>query len=130
WVAPLNQVRYWIQVVDTSGCVAEDNLLVRLVTDVPIFLGNAFSPNGDGTNDVFYIFADDGVEEVETFRIFDRWGNKVFQADRFAPNNPDYGWDGNFQGQALNPAVFVWWAEIRLKNGESLILKGDVMLIR
>ena len=69
------------------------------------------------------------VKQVNTFQIYDRWGELVFSAKNFLPNNPAFGWGGRLNGQQLNPAVFVYFAEIEFIDGSSEIFKGDVTLI-
>ncbi|HQU60334.1 MAG TPA: gliding motility-associated C-terminal domain-containing protein, partial [Saprospiraceae bacterium] len=96
-----------------------------------IFIPNAFSPNGDGANDVFLIFARSGsVAQVRSFYIFNRWGEQVFQAFGFPPNDPRYGWDGIFRGEPMNPAVFSYFAEIEFVDGSVELFKGDVQLVK
>ncbi|MEM6395780.1 MAG: PKD domain-containing protein [Bacteroidota bacterium] len=120
-----------LTVVDELGCRATDNLLVVVRKDRPIFVPNAISPNGDNFNDEFIIYADDTqVEEIESFLIFNRWGETVFENYGFQPNDPAQGWDGTHRGEPLNPAVFVYQALVRFTDGERILYKGDVTLLR
>ena len=66
------------------------------------------SPNNDGINDVFMIFGGPDVVQVNTFKVFDRWGETVFEQNNFQPNDPpDFAWEGTFRNsQALNTSVF------------------------
>jgi gliding motility-associated-like protein len=99
--------------------------------EVNIYVPNAFSPNGDGTNDVFMIFAGgNSIQTIRSFLVFDRWGETVYQYYDFEPNNPVYGWDGNHRETPMNSAVFVWFAEVELIDGSVELLKGDVSLVR
>ncbi|HFA50174.1 MAG TPA: gliding motility-associated C-terminal domain-containing protein [Bacteroidetes bacterium] len=96
-----------------------------------IYVPNAFSPNGDGINDIFQIYAGgNGIAKVNSFRIFSRWGESVFEYFDFQPNDPQFGWDGKHKGQEMNPAVFAWFAEVELIDGDVRLLKGDVTLLR
>ena len=81
-------------------------------------------------NDVFTIYGSTDVQRVERLLVFDRWGELVYEATDFAPNDLSNGWDGSFKGKNLNPAVFVYYAEITLVNGDIVTRKGDVTLIR
>lgn len=77
------------------------------------------------------IFADgDQIVQVNVFQIFDRWGEMVFQARNFQPNDPAYGWNGRLQGRLMDPAVFAYYAEIQMIDGRVLLYKGDVTLVR
>jgi large repetitive protein len=70
------------------------------------------------------------IRTIRNMTVFDRWGSKVFQAQNIAPNDEEAGWNGNFRGQALNPAVFVYYIEVEFLDGEIVIVKGDVTLVR
>ena len=132
-VKPFTTTVYEIQVTDDRGCRASDLLTVFVSKERPIYIPNAFSPNGDGLNDIFQIYAKHGiVKEVKKFIVFDRWGEVVFERTNFQPNNQtdvDNGWDGFFKGDALNPAVFVYYAEIEFEDGWVELYKGDVTLV-
>ncbi|RMF32633.1 MAG: gliding motility-associated C-terminal domain-containing protein [Bacteroidetes bacterium] len=96
-----------------------------------MYIPNAFSPDGDGINDLFYIFAREGsVREIKTFLVFSRWGETVWEYHNFQPNDPAAGWDGTHRGQLMNPAVFVYFAEIEMIDGSIRLFEGDVTLIR
>lgn len=119
---------YKVQVIDENGCTAEDEVNVFVKKVRKIFIPNTFSPDGDGINDIFYINAGEGIAEITKMQIFDRWGSCVFNQERFQPNDPAYGWSGKSRNETLNTSVFVYWAEIKFTDGESIIYKGDVTL--
>lgn len=129
-VAPVETTTYRIHVVDTNGCAAMDKITVRVEQERPFFVPTAFSPNGDGINDRLFLYAGPEVAKVLHFRIFDRWGNLVFYEKDFDPNTPQFGWDGNFEGQPMNPAVFVWVAEMEFVDGARRAFNGDLSLLR
>ncbi len=130
-VTPFDASLYTITVVDSNGCKATDKILILVKKERPVFIPNTFSPNGDGLNDVFYINARDGfIEEILYFQVYDRWGNKIFEKEKFQPNDPAYGWDGSYRNKKVNSAVFVYWALIKFKDGESFLYKGDVTVQR
>jgi hypothetical protein len=62
--------------------------------------------------------------------VHDRWGELVFQNTDFQPNDQAAGWAGDFRGEIVAPAVFVWYATVELINGETIVLKGDVTVVR
>ncbi len=130
-VGPVEMTTYAAYVTDVNGCVARDNVTIIVREDARVYIPNAFSPNNDGANDQFMIFAGNDVVRINYLRIFDRWGTMVFQQnDPFAPNDPAFGWDGRHKGRYLDPNVFVYVTEIELINGEVKVYKGDVNLIR
>jgi len=70
------------------------------------------------------------VERINTFQIYNRWGETVFEIYDSMPNNPNQGWDGSFRGDVMNSAVFTWYAEIEFVDGSVELFKGDVTLLR
>ena len=117
-------------VTNENACTGEDEIRITVNNDLPVYLANAFSPNGDGENDVFYIQANSAITEVESFLIFDRWGDKIFERNNFSPNDPSFGWDGKHNGQLLSQAVFVYVAVVKLASGETEQVAGEVVLVR
>jgi gliding motility-associated-like protein len=116
--------------VDTNGCMAQAALFLESIADPEVYIPNVFSPNGDGINDRFTVFGNPDVDFIEEMQIFDRWGNQVFIATEFPPNEEYYGWDGTFRHEPMNPAVFVYWARVRFADGKTGSFKGDVTLVR
>ena len=128
---PIQQTSYNVTVTSKDGCSATASTLLVVRKDLNIYVPNAFSPNNDGINEKLMIYTGgNGIEQVNSFKIFSRWGESVFQYFDFPPNDPQYGWDGKHKGDVMNPGVFVWFAEVELIDGTKKILKGDVHLIR
>ncbi|MFN0174275.1 MAG: choice-of-anchor L domain-containing protein [Saprospiraceae bacterium] len=129
---PLKTTEYTVTIISTDGCQSTDRVLIRVDNTPHIYIPNAFSPwNEDGVNDVFLIFADgDQIQQVDKFQIFDRWGDMVFTDQNFQPNDPAHGWNGRHREKLMTPAVFVYYAEIRLIDGRVLLFKGDVTLVQ
>ncbi len=132
---PFVPTEYTVTIISNDGCEASARVLVRVDTDPHIYIPNAFSPwdtDGDGgDNDIVYISADQlQVTNIHLFRIYDRWGEMVFEDHDFLPNDPKHGWDGNSRGKLMSPAVFVYVAEIDLIDGRRILFKGDVTLVR
>jgi gliding motility-associated-like protein len=94
-----------------------------------VFIPNAFSPDGDGVNDVFYVMGT-GVKIVKSFMIFNRWGELLFQKENFVPNNPSFGWDGTIRGQKSPPDVFVYICNVLCENDIPYSYKGNVAIIK
>ena len=125
-----NSQKFTVTVEDVNTCKASDKVFIQVKKDQPVFIPNSFSPNGDGINDVFFINTGDGVEEISYFQIYDRWGEKLFDKKSFQPNDPAYGWNGKFKAKIVNSGVYVYWALIKFKDGESVLYKGDINLLR
>ncbi len=127
---PLDDIVYTISVMDANGCTAEGELAVFVEKVVQVYVPSAFSPNNDGINDELTIFAGQQVEKIKSFKVFSRWGELVHELYNFDPNDLQLGWKGDFKGEELDPAVFVWYAEIVFKDGQTQLFKGGVNLIR
>jgi gliding motility-associated-like protein len=130
-VTPLLTTTYNVEVTNVNGCL--DNARVQFLVDrrPQVYIPNIFSPNGDGDNDIFMIFANtDGVKEIRSFLVFSRWGETVYEYYNFLPNDPAYGWNGNHRGEPMNPAVFAYFAEIEMIDGSVVLYEGDVTLVR
>ncbi|MEQ1746991.1 MAG: gliding motility-associated C-terminal domain-containing protein, partial [Saprospiraceae bacterium] len=127
---PFTTTEYTVRVVNKEGCEDRASIFVR-VDDPRLWAPNAISPNNDdGENDVFLIFAaPNTVSKIKSLQIYDRWGNQVFYKENVEPNNQKHGWNGRFRGQPMNPAVFVWWAEVELVSGQRFLMKGDVTIV-
>ena len=119
---------YQLQVSTIEGCVATDAVNVDLES-VALDVPNAFSPDNDGKNDVFYIHGRSDYH-INNFRIFDRWGNLMHQVNSGTTNAEDFGWNGSCQGKPMDAGVYVWYAEITYKDGTIEKRQGDVFLRR
>jgi len=128
-VGPFETTAYQVMVADTNGCQAIDRVTVFVAKNRDVFIPNVFSPNNDGFNDVLMIFGGREVARIKSFMVFNRWGESVFEAYNFQPNDPFFGWNGFFRGQLCNSAVFVYMAEIEFIDGEVLLFKGDAALM-
>jgi gliding motility-associated-like protein len=91
-------------------------------------LPTAFSPNGDGSNDHFYVRG--GAIESSSLKIFNRWGQLVFESENAPPNNPAYGWNGNFKGKEQEMEVYGWVLNVTFIDGTTAQRKGNVTLLR
>jgi len=137
----LEQGTYTVTVTDANGCttiIETEIVLNGLSTALPdslcegraicssgsIFVPTAFSPNGIGPNDLHCVKGGDCIKSM-AFGIYDRWGNKVFES-----TNPKTCWDGTFNGQALDPAVFVYHLSASLTSGETVERQGNITLVR
>ena len=129
-VQPFETTTYLASIVDENGCKASDQITVFVDNPQEVYIPNAFSPNNDGINDIFMIFAGDDVKVVRSFLVFNRWGETVFDFYNIPPNDPAFGWDGKYRGGEHNAAVFAYMAEIEFVNGDVVIFKGDVSLIK
>lgn len=129
WLLPLFSGNFYLNVSTGQNC--QDEALIQIEVEKPrrIYIPNAFSPNGDGINDVFYIMGN-GFAQVEQLIIADRWGNVVFETNGCSINDSNCSWDGSFNGQMLNPGVFIYTAQIEFLDGATQQYTGLINLIR
>ena len=121
---------YTITVVDENGCTASDAVRVFLNKERGIYMPSAFSPNGDGNNDRLFVQGGEEVAKVRFFEVYSRWGEAVFFVSNAPPNDPAYGWDGSLDGERMNSGVFAWQAEVEFVDGERVVFKVEVLLLR
>jgi gliding motility-associated-like protein len=127
---PLNDITYTVNVVSPFGCTAADSLHIRVRCDgTQLWMPNTFTPNADGENDFFYPHGK-GITQVTRFRIYDRWGELLYDRTNMPVNDRTYGWNGTYKSQVLKPDVYVYIIDATCTNGEPLQIKGDISLIR
>lgn len=119
---PLQNTTYYVTVVTDYGCSAEQTITVD-ITCGQVFIPEAFSPNGDGQNDVLYVRGD--CIETMQFEVFDRWGNRVFKT-----TDKNIGWDGRYRGEAMNTGSYVYYLKATMYDGTTQAKKGTVTLVR
>ncbi|WP_207493248.1 gliding motility-associated C-terminal domain-containing protein [Aridibaculum aurantiacum] len=120
-----------LTVENIYGCSSSDTVSykVKCEESAQVYIPNAFSPDGDGLNDVFMIRGK-GLSTVKFFRVFNRWGQLVFERSNFNANDPRSGWDGKINGVPANPDVYVYTAEMTCAAGDTFVRKGNVTLVR
>jgi gliding motility-associated-like protein len=128
--SPKQTVTYTCIASNGGGCIARDEVTVRVICkNTNVFIPNTFSPNGDGMNDLFYPRGT-GLFTVKTFRIFNRWGQLVFERYNVLPNNAAHGWNGTYNSKQMQSDVYVYMMEILCENGSIIPVKGNVTLLR
>ncbi|MBI5856230.1 MAG: PKD domain-containing protein [Sphingobacteriales bacterium] len=126
---PKFKTLYQVYFTDSNGCSNTGSILVNVFcNNVNLFIPNTFSPNGDGSNDIFYPRGK-GLERIKLLRIFNRWGEVVFERKDFQVNNPLFGWDGTYKGKKQQADVYVYQAEVFCENGQIITLNGNIALI-
>jgi len=121
---------YTIEVRSDSGCIAKDtiNILVECKY-ANLLMPSAFTPNRDLKNDVYYPLAR-GISTIKRFAIFNRYGQLIFEAKNFKPNDAAWGWDGKFKGQDQSTDAYVYFLEAVCDVGGTIIKKDSFILLR
>ncbi len=130
YASPINDYNYSLSIYTLEGCLIKASVALRVEKNYSIYIPNAFSPNSDGINDYFTVYAGGAVEEVQSLHLYDRWGEKVFFKESFPHNVNEEGWNGTFRNENIQAGVYVYYAEILLRTGEVIYEKGDFTLIR
>jgi hypothetical protein len=130
WCRPSASQLYSIYLRDVLGCEASDDLLVKVDKSNRVYIPNIIYPQSTAFNNVITIWGGGEVSSIRYMRIFDRWGDMVFENRNFLPGDLESGWNGTVAGKFVDPAVFVYVVEVEYINGETEIFKGDVTVIR
>ena len=131
---PVNQKTYpssgtYQEVYQTqNGCDSIHLLLLSINKDVSIYYPNIIHPGG--LNSYFTIYVYGASATIKTLSIYDRWGERIWQKQNFPPNELQQGWDGKYKDQDVMPGVYVWHAELLLRDGSVIMEKGDVTVMR
>lgn len=129
-IQPKGEGTYTLTVKNEGGCINTANITVNVLCKYEnLFIPNTFSPNNDGMNDVFYPRGK-GLLNIKAFRIFNRWGQIVYERTNLQANDPAVGWDGRYNNQLQMPDVYVFVIDVMCDNGIVLSRKGNVTLLR
>jgi gliding motility-associated-like protein len=123
-VAVAASITYTVVASTPEGCQGADSITLKVFSYADIFVPNAFTPNGDGHNDIIKAIPA-GIREFKYFAVFSRWGQQVFQT-----TNPEKGWDGTINGRLQSPGTYIWTALGIDYHGNIVQRKGLLILIR
>ncbi len=127
---PQYTTKYKVEVEDKYGCRNSGNITIIVVCGKEnVFIPNTFSPNGDGRNEVFYAKGT-GLFRIKSMRVFNRWGEIVFEKKEVPANDPSAGWNGTFKGKPASPDVYIYTMEILCENNTIIPVQGNVTLLR
>ena len=123
---PAQTTIYTLNVADSLGCSTAGDVTITVFYPNKIIIPNAFSPNGNGINDVFRVFGYN-ITEIE-LRIRDRWGKEVF---KMTGNDLSQGWDGTYpDGQEAEIGAYAYYVQVRFLDNNEELFKGNVTLVR
>ena len=127
---PEQSFLYELSAIDSEGCEVNDDVWVFVDKRVGVYIPNAFSPNGDGVNDYFTVFAHPSVKTLKSVQIYDRWGGMIYEQTEIPPGIESYGWDGKIIGSAAPVGVYVCRVVLEYFDGREEVKTGEVMLVR
>ena len=120
---------YQVYFTDTKGCSNTKGITVTVICkNANLFVPNTFSPNNDGSNELFYPRGK-GLERVKLMRIFNRWGEVVYEKRDFPVNDASFAWNGTYKGKKPLADVYVYQIEVYCENGDIIKLNGNIALI-
>jgi gliding motility-associated-like protein len=126
--SPTATTRYTLSATGPNGCVAKEIITVDVYAQLQV--PNAFSPNGDGKNDIFYVLGGPPGVIIKEFAVFDRWGRRIFQVHDGPAGDPSFGWDGRIHGNPAPTGTYVYILSIKMPDGKQPVLRGTVEIIR
>lgn len=120
-----------LEVVDSDGCIGSGEIFVMVRKKRDIGIPNAFSPNGDGYNDLFTLYPGPSVHSIRSFQIFDRYGTLVWEEKDISPEQAQVtGWDGTYQGSPASFDVYVAVVQVEFIDGQVIRRVSDVTLVK
>ena len=119
-----NDAIFYLKATDAIGCVGIDTVFVKVLNGPAYYVPNAFTPNGDGQNDIFRAIPV-GFSNTTYFRVFNRLGVLVFETNQYLK-----GWDGTYNGKPQPAGVYVWTVAGTNKDFKKVEQKGTVNLLR
>lgn len=124
-IEPTKTIQYYLSTVDSHGCRNLDSVLVTVQVLTILDLPTAFSPNGDGINDIFHIVRWLNIEKLKEFAVYNRWGNKVFSTTDILD-----GWDGVYLDMKQPMATYTWMVIANTRDDQEVLFRGNVTLVR
>ncbi|NML38388.1 T9SS type B sorting domain-containing protein [Chitinophaga sp. G-6-1-13] len=128
--AATSSMRYVVTATNDYWCTDTASVRIQTFVNAGISMPNAFSPNGDGQNDYFYVIGSWDIRQVRNLSVFNRSGNKVFEAVNTPANDRGYGWNGLVNGKKADIGTYVYFATVEYIDGTVKLIKGTVTLIR
>lgn len=126
-LATVDETTTYNVTVSNGFCTKSADVTVKVMSVLCdrtyVYVPNAFSPNGDGENEVLYVRS--AIATKILFRVFDRWGEMIFET-----TDMNIGWDGTFRGKLVDPDTYDYYLEADCYGGEKAIIKGNITLIR
>jgi gliding motility-associated-like protein len=123
-------ITYTATVANELNCLSSDTIRINLkCNDQFVFIPNVFSPNADDNNDIFYPRS--GFKtKINFMKIYNRWGQLIFENYNFTSNDPLSGWDGTFKNTYSDAGLYSYIIQATCFDGSLLLYNGDVTMLR
>ncbi|MFT3934686.1 MAG: gliding motility-associated C-terminal domain-containing protein [Chitinophagaceae bacterium] len=126
----VSTTQYQVKVKNEANCTDTAVLTIKTFTNTVINIPNAFTPDGNGQNDIFYVIGTKNIKQVKDFGVFNRWGQRIFQVANVPANDKHFGWNGTINGKTAASDGYAYSITIELDDGSIQSYKGVVMLIK
>ncbi|HMS97295.1 MAG TPA: gliding motility-associated C-terminal domain-containing protein [Saprospiraceae bacterium] len=129
WIEGIEDGLFIFKAVDQNGCEAEASIRVQIERNVIITAPNIIAQEISGNNQ-FTIYGNEQVKKVNEIKVFDRWGNAIWQTTTNCLNQPSLGWDGTINGTQIETGVYTFVAEVEIFSGEKKLVSGDITWVK
>jgi trimeric autotransporter adhesin len=123
--SPNETTTYTVYGTGDGGCIDSARVTITIGDDIDEFIPTAFTPNGDGLNDIFRI-RNMRTQKLVEFSVYNRYGERVY----YNGYSREQGWDGTYKGVPCDGGTYFYYVIVGLRDGTNRIHKGDVTLIR
>ncbi|MEM9886278.1 MAG: gliding motility-associated C-terminal domain-containing protein [Bacteroidota bacterium] len=128
-IRPVNSGEYFLTLMDLNGCMGEASVFIDVDKKRNVYIPNVFSPNSI-RNSQFEVGFGAGVRKMNFMRVYDRWGELVYELGESGPSIGGIGdWDGTFNNQPLPSGVYVYLIEVEFEDNITLLYRGDVTIL-
>ncbi len=110
---PSESVDYIVKATNKNACDATAKINIKVFKRGKVFIPTAFSPDDNGTNDVFTVFGNEGIDKILNYSIFDRWGNLIFNQKNILLNDSLAGWNGKYKDEKAQQGVYIYHIQIQ-----------------
>jgi gliding motility-associated-like protein len=123
-----SSIKYLVTVTNNYYCKDTVTIYIQTFVKTGVAMPNAFSPNGDGRNDCFYVMGGLDIKRVKNLSVFNRYGQKIFESSNSPANDRKFGWDGRQHGKKVDFGTYVYFAAVEYLDGTTQIFKGTVIV--
>jgi len=130
WAHPLKSTFYTVTVTDADKICTREGKVAVTIKPCGISIPDAFSPDNDGINDVFFVYGNNCVTGISEMAVYSRSGEMIFNRKNISASDAGSGWDGKYKGHASEPGLYAYRIKVTLLSGEMREFTGGVRLIR
>jgi gliding motility-associated-like protein len=124
-----SSMKYLVTATNNYYCTDTATVHIQTFLNAGIAMPNAFSPNGDGKNDYFYVIGGLDIRKVKNLSVFNRYGQKIFESLNSPANDRKYGWDGTVNGKRVEMGTYVYFATVEFMDGSVQVIKGTIIMV-